>query len=63
MVRKHFRVPIFFGSLLLLSLTLVVVGTAFAGLNSGLTFTPACSGFTIRGGSITANRDNTGRGR
>ncbi len=62
MVRKHFRAPIFFGSLLLLSLTLVV-NTAFAGLNTGLTFTPACSGFTVRGGSLTANRDNTGRGK
>src|SRR3982750_51883 len=61
MLQKHFRVPILFGTLLLL--TLVVVSPAFAGLGVGVTFTPDCDGFTIRGGSITANRDNTGRGR
>jgi hypothetical protein len=60
MVQKHFRVPILFGSLLLLTL---MVNTAFAGLGVGVTFTPACDGYTLRGGSITANRDNTGRGK
>ena len=60
MPQKYIRVPMLFGLLLLLML---VVSTAFAGLGVGVTFTPACDGYTVRGGSITANRDNTGRGK
>lgn len=51
------------------SLTLVagfLVFMAFTSVNAALgvdiTFTPACNGYTIRGGSITSDRDNTGRG-
>ncbi len=60
MVRLSLRVLILLASVFLL---LVLVSTVSAGIGIGVTFTPTCTGYEIHGGSITANRDNTGRGR
>jgi uncharacterized protein YraI len=58
MGRWHFR------SLTLVAgfLVLMAFSSAHAALGIDITFTPACNGYTVRGGSITTNRDNTGRG-
>lgn len=59
MVRRLVRLTVSATVFLLLILTF---STSYAALGVGLTFTPACNGYTVRGGSITSDRDNTGRG-
>lgn len=49
-------------SLLAGFLVVLAFGSAYAALGVDITLTPACNGYTMRGGSITADRDNTGRG-
>ena len=58
MTRRHFPM-----SLLVLGfLLLLLPGTAHAALGVDVTFTPTCDGYNLRGGSVTADRNNTGNG-
>ena len=60
MQRKYLRAAVLFASCLGL---LLLASAVSAGFGDGVTFTPTCSGYDVRGGSLVANRDNTGRGR
>lgn len=50
-------------AIVLILLVILAAQTAFAARANTLSFTPGCTGFVSRGGSILPDRDNTGRSR
>jgi uncharacterized protein YgiM (DUF1202 family) len=50
-------------AIVLIVVVILAAQTAFAASANTLAFTPGCTGFVSRGGSILPDRDNTGRAR